>query len=224
MPFTVQHGAYVGTNGPDVFAKQASSVEVYGRDGSDTLNGSPNADRLDGQNGPDVIHGWDGVDTIWGGPGNDALYGDAGNDDLFGNAGADLLRGGTGADHLNGGQGNDRLYGEDGADTISGGGGIDIAYGGAGTDAFMFNPSFEALAGQKNVTTIADFEVGGIDAIHFSGQNLTITHALDPARGGDVLRASDGAGHVQEVVVYGHTDAEVWHNVYLNNGHADLLF
>jgi Ca2+-binding RTX toxin-like protein len=223
MAFTIQHGAYVGTEGPDVFAKHLNSVEVYGKGGSDTLNGSENADRLDGQEGPDVIHGWGGFDTIWGGPDRDNLFGDAGNDDIFCGPGADVAHGGTGADHLSGNQGNDTLYGEAGKDTISGGGGINVVYGGADTDAFTFNPSFEATPGQKNLTTIADFQPNE-DAIHFFGDHLNITHGLDPARGGDVLRADDGVGHVQEVVVYGHTDDQVWHNVYFNNAHADLLF
>jgi Ca2+-binding RTX toxin-like protein len=60
-----------------------------GRDGDDTIWGTPLDDELWGGNQNDTISGRAGDDVIHGGNGNDDLYGDAGEDTIYGDGGAD---------------------------------------------------------------------------------------------------------------------------------------
>jgi hypothetical protein len=113
-------------------------VEIYGGNGSDTLDYSAyaanqsvtvdlllgssvdaNGDRFTfskfenviGSQGDDLLRGTAGDNLLVGGNGNDILIGLDGADTLKGGTGNDLLIGGAGADHLLAGNGNDILIG-----------------------------------------------------------------------------------------------------------------
>ncbi|MBW4564526.1 MAG: hypothetical protein KME32_26015 [Mojavia pulchra JT2-VF2] len=104
-----------GQGGDDILdvnslaATSVTLVEFKGGAGNDLLDGSGTTTSLQG-------YGNDGNDTLNGGTSNDTLYGDAGNDLLRGGAGKDTLYGGTSNDYLLGGYGADVLYGGAGAD------------------------------------------------------------------------------------------------------------
>lgn len=85
--------------------KDTEQVEIEGRDGNDTLDGSVLPAGL-----IDV--------TLAGQNGNDSLIGSAGADLLLGDAGQDVLAGGSGDDTLDGGAEDDSLDGESGNDTV----------------------------------------------------------------------------------------------------------
>lgn len=233
MTFRFNGDVWIGSDNNDTWnaAAHPGSQEVYGWYGNDTIDfGASNhsANRADGQAGDDVLKGGASFDTLYGSEGRDQLFGNAGNDDLYGGAGNDILKGGLGQDHLYGGTGNDQLYGGAGQDTISPGGGINHAWGGIGVDAFFFHPTEDTATDPVNKTYIEDFQHGSQagyngDAIHFTGEGIHLYHAYDAAQGGELIRAIDAGGHVEDVVVHGHGE-EVWKDVFLNNEHANLLF
>ena len=78
-----------------------------------------------------------GNDSVTGGLGLDLLVGEAGNDTLLGNYGDDTLSGGIGDDTLSGGYSNDSLFGGDGNDRLLGGDDNDTLYGELGNDSLQ---------------------------------------------------------------------------------------
>ena len=144
-----------------VFANFAPSV-IFGNQGIDELNGSPNndiiyggreADAIYAQDGDDLLFGnqdgdridaGNGEDTLYGGKGDDVLDGNQGNDFLFGNLGDDVISEGDnfvngGNDFLSGGEGNDNLDGGIGNDFITGDSGRDLIIGNAGNDTLLIS-------------------------------------------------------------------------------------
>jgi Ca2+-binding RTX toxin-like protein len=136
----------LGGVGDDIIDASAVNfrVEMFGREGNDTLIGGSASDALFGGSGDDslngnsnndLLKGDSGDDTLSGGLGNDTLNGAAGDDSLLGGDDDDTLVGGAGADLLDGGTGDDRLSGQGGSgDTLDGGEGNDLLNGGAGID------------------------------------------------------------------------------------------
>jgi Ca2+-binding RTX toxin-like protein len=76
------------------------SIQVYGRQGNDTLTGGAAGELLDGEFGNDRLSGGRGNDVLQGGPGNDRLSGGRGNDRLTDAGGRNRLSGGSGTDIL----------------------------------------------------------------------------------------------------------------------------
>jgi Ca2+-binding RTX toxin-like protein len=107
---------------------------------------------LTGGEGNDTIYGRDGSDRLDGGAGRDHLYGDGGDDTLIGGASSDVLEGGAGNDLIQGEGGLDQLYGGAGNDTLDGGLSVwPLVYnesfgafmdGGAGSDTYMFGRGY----------------------------------------------------------------------------------
>lgn len=96
-------------------AKGATSCEIVGTPGSETLEGT---------GGDDVICGLGGSDTIPSRAGNDVVRAGPGADVIKGGGGRDILIGWTGTDRMRGNGGRDRLNGKDGArgnDYLNGG-------------------------------------------------------------------------------------------------------
>ncbi len=126
--------------------------EVFGKEGSDTLNGSTvfggegndyvrtgAAEGTDstvgyGGGGHDSVYGDETNDLLGGGAGNDTVGGGAANDTLFGGTGRDSIFGSTGDDVGYGGDGNDNMFAGDDNDTFGGGANKDTIDGGAGND------------------------------------------------------------------------------------------
>ncbi|WP_446389400.1 SdrD B-like domain-containing protein [Coleofasciculus sp. B1-GNL1-01] len=83
-----------------VTAPVNANVELLGRNGADTIEGSSFSEIIKGKGGDDLLIGGLGDDQLFGNWGNDLIRGDGGDDILSGGLGADTLRGGLGADLL----------------------------------------------------------------------------------------------------------------------------
>ncbi|MEZ6132962.1 MAG: Ig-like domain-containing protein [Planctomycetaceae bacterium] len=117
----------------------------------------------------DVVVGSDLTEVIFGGAGSDSLSGAGGADSLFGGPGKDLLDGGEGPDLLDGGSGPDVLIGGPGDDLFFDGPGDDIVDAGPGDDIVMSTPGSDDIF----------IDVGGLDTLDFSLDDLQITIDLD---------------------------------------------
>ena len=182
------------------------NVQVYGRDGNDTITlGAGLPQPAPGGGNPFV--------TVDGGNGNDHIVG---------SAGAENLRGGAGDDYLDGGRGADRVFGDAGNDTVDyssrtapvgnageagegdelfgveiyrAGSGDDrvsnfkVIYGGAGNDVLVGGAGANALWGEAGDDTLVN---GADDAYSASGTS-------DYFRGGsgtDTVDYSESEGPV----------------------------
>ncbi|MEM9032167.1 MAG: Hint domain-containing protein, partial [Pseudomonadota bacterium] len=167
----------------DVFSSNAvaTSVDVSGGAGNDTIDtgSSPS--------------------TISGGAGDDSLIGGIAEDSISGGADNDFLEAHDGADTLDGGSGSDTLLAGDGDDAIAGGLGDDSLTGGLGDDTFTF-------AVGDGSDTITDFNTGNggtlsdgdgtnNDFIDLSAyyDDIWELHA-DQADDGILNQSNDGAG------------------------------
>ncbi|MEQ8969889.1 MAG: SdrD B-like domain-containing protein, partial [Coleofasciculus sp. C1-SOL-03] len=83
-----------------VTAPVNATVELLGRNGADTIEGSSFSEIIKGKGGDDLLIGGLGDDQLFGNWGTDLMRGDAGDDILAGGLGTDTLRGGLGADLL----------------------------------------------------------------------------------------------------------------------------
>ena len=98
--------------------------DIYGTQGSETINGTTEPEQIYGLDGDDIIYGGDGTDTynddlIKGGPGNDLIYGGAGGDMIYDEFGDDTVYAGAGRDLVYGSAGNDYYDGGDGYDSLN---------------------------------------------------------------------------------------------------------
>ncbi len=136
-----------GTEGNDsiVVSNQNGTVEVYGKEGDDSL-GSTGAGS--------ILHGGEGKDTLNGSQQADRLYGDEGNDILNGHNGDDVMYGGAGNDTLNGGFGND---------VLNGGTGDDMLNGGAGNDTYIFGKGYGNDVITNSTSSNSDTDTLSID-------------------------------------------------------------
>ena len=193
-----------GSRYDDTFDLSASFngvIQVRGRDGADTIDGSggevlvvynraPSGVSVDLAGGF-AVDGYGTIDTLInvvharGSSHDDTLVGSAAANFLRGDGGNDTLSGAAGNDTLDGGSGNDLLQGGDGNDLLNGGSGNDSVVGGDGNDTVFWS------AGEGN-----DVIDGG------SGNDVLSITATD---GNDVIDISDdGFGNVL-VVVNGET-------------------
>ena len=177
---------------------------VIGTDGPDVLVG----DRVNG-NKRDLIFGRDGSDNIQGGNQDDCLVGGGGDDIIGGDGptenGKDVLLGGPGNDQLDGGNAIDVLFGGDGDDVILGSNGPDEIYGGEGIDdctggrAPDLELECELIDGIDPTTTVAETSSTSIvedtettDAT--DGPSPTPDDGDDLGEGGTDLTGSGDAG------------------------------
>jgi len=171
--------------------------QIYGTQGSETINGTVEPEQIYGLDGDDIIYGGDGLD----------YYND------------DLIKGGLGNDLIYGGAGGDTIYDEYGNDTVYAGSGRDLVYGSAGNDYYDGGEGydslayFDALAGVLIDMTLATGQVRsikpndaafiGIDTItnfeYISGSNFDDVILGDAANnrfwgadGNDTLRGGAG--------------------------------
>jgi len=174
-----------GGNGPDILNGSPDADQIFGRGGPDVISGNAGddflaggagRDTINGGLGADVILGGDGADTANGGAGGDTILGGNGADILNGDAGADFLFGGAGRDTLNGGVGSDNLRGGDGSDILNGGLGQDFLNGGQARDFFEYSNLLDSRPGASTVDHIQDFR-HLVDKIDLSDLNLDRTGA-----------------------------------------------
>ncbi|MEQ8963475.1 MAG: hypothetical protein RLP02_37155, partial [Coleofasciculus sp. C2-GNP5-27] len=101
MSFTSQNSQVdLDLSSITVTAPVNANVELLGRNGADTIEGSSFSEIIKGKGGDDLLIGGLGNDQVFGNWGNDLMRGDSGDDILAGGLGADTLRGGLGADLL----------------------------------------------------------------------------------------------------------------------------
>lgn len=146
-------------------------AQIEGRDGSDTITGTPNADIIVGGTGSDQLYGGEGDDTFivdGQGQGYDRVYGEGGND---------LIAGGPGDDEIG-------LIGFEGAstvETIDGGAGTNIIRGSYSRNIYDFSGT--------TLVNIARIEPsGGHDIITGSSGNDVYV----PATGDDLITETGG--------------------------------
>jgi Ca2+-binding RTX toxin-like protein len=184
-----------GTSGNDVLWAYPTGSEIFGLDGSDTLNGGAGADVLHGDNGADTLRGNAQRDQLFGGDGDDSLYGGAGADDLAGGRGSDYLAGGTGNDvyEFNVGDGSDVLLDTQGSNQLRLGAGILPA-----SVTLLVGARAGALYGSAYAAVADDlvFQLGGADGIRQTaglfnisalseiafadGTRITVTRTVEP--------------------------------------------
>ena len=151
-----------GKDGNDTISLDSSmSVRLfgYGGDGHDTLRGGAGADRLYGNSGDDLMFGGSGNDFMDGGSDNDRMYGNNESDRMYGGSGDDLMSGGSGNDRMYGGSNNDTMYGGSGADRMLGGSGADWMSGGSNNDTMYGGSGADRMLGSSG----ADWMSGGSD-------------------------------------------------------------
>jgi Ca2+-binding RTX toxin-like protein len=156
--------ALPGHYGPTVDRGIVEMAAKIGKNGSESIIGTPNSDVIYGGNGNDTIvsfefashNGWiaraayyDEADTIFGGNGKDTIITGGGNDIVFGGNGDDLI---------DGGYDNDTVWGGNGADIFR----FEVLYASPGA------PSISGGVGENNRDVIADFKQGA-DLIDISG-------------------------------------------------------
>ena len=129
------------------------AVDVIGKIGDDSLNGSSGIDKAFLNDGNDVFYGFGGDDIIYGNKGNDILYGNTGSDTIFAGKNNDSVYGGKGSDNIYGNAGDDKIYGNLGDDAIFAGQGDDIIYAGQGNDFIYGNKGNDLLWGNKGADT-----------------------------------------------------------------------
>jgi Ca2+-binding RTX toxin-like protein len=200
----------------------ATTLEIYGAVGNDTLRGGAGDDLLFGGGGDDVLLGGvaaDGADGFSGGAGNDTVdYGarasaitvtidDVADDGAAGegdNVGTDveILKGGAGDDTLTGSPNADTIYGGPGNDTINGGGGADVLNGDAGNDTF---DQGAAADGGDTINGGA-----GIDTVDYSRRSNAVSIRLDgTATSGEASEGDKVAADVENAKGGGGDDTIV---------------
>jgi VCBS repeat-containing protein len=196
--------ALSAANGDDHITSAAGvSSLIYGRGGSDFIDGGDGNDILVGDsypvippNGVVTVSGFqvfsdnlpvgvDGNDTLLGGLGNDQLLGEGGNDSLDGGDGVDTLNGGDGNDFLDGGSGNDGLTGGLGNDTLIGGAGNDTLQGNEGVNVYQFSAGFGTdtvnLGSAQDVVQFVGLVPADV-VVSRSGNDLLLVSGADSAR------------------------------------------
>ncbi len=91
VTFDLSTGSFDGSTHGWGMTEFTGIENVWGSDGNDTISGDALGNDLYGFNGTDTINGKAGNDLLSGGPGNDTLIGGAGADTLYGQAGADIF-------------------------------------------------------------------------------------------------------------------------------------
>jgi Ca2+-binding RTX toxin-like protein len=182
-----------GTSGNDVLDASASatSYQIIGNGGYDTLIGSSADDTLDGGPGNDSLNGGPGNDRLTGGPGNDTIAGGAGDDTIL------MSLSNSGFDAIDGGPGTDVLLGS-GADDVLGVSslvGIESIDGGAGFDTLQLASGGRAIDLSSTVVTRLERIVGG------SGNDTIIgSSGNDVVIGGGGADRIDGGAGVDTVI------------------------
>jgi cyclophilin family peptidyl-prolyl cis-trans isomerase len=172
-------------------------IELFGRDGNDTITMADDAPRVRifAGAGDDTVRGGLNDDEIFGQAGNDSIDGFGGNDSLSGGDGDDYVMGGTGInydaatldagffdrDTIDGGAGNDTLSGGLDANLVQGGEGDDLLNGSGGRDTLEGGDGNDRLRGFGN----ADLLVGG------DNDDTLVGDAFDGPRGGPALGGDD---------------------------------
>jgi Ca2+-binding RTX toxin-like protein len=162
--------------------------ELYGRTGTETLDGGDGDDQLypdDNPYTPSVPP--PGPDTVAGGPGNDQVWylehqsavrvsldgvaNDGGATDvdnvmpdverIIGSGHADVLAGSAAANEIDARDGDDQVTGGDGDDKLYGNNGNDALDGGAGNDTLVGNNNDDTLVGGPGVDSFNGDGAGG---------------------------------------------------------------
>jgi Ca2+-binding RTX toxin-like protein len=119
---SIERVGVTGSDQNDVIDASGYSgdLQIYGREGDDSLDGGSGRNRLKGGGGNDVLKGGPEHDRVSPGNGDDSVEAGAGNDFIGDNRGADDIRAGSGNDlifqittrgnHIEGGPGRDRLH------------------------------------------------------------------------------------------------------------------
>jgi Ca2+-binding RTX toxin-like protein len=201
-----------GSRYDDLFDLSASFngvIQVRGRDGADTIDGSGGEVLVVYNRAPSgvtvnltggfAIDGYGTVDTLIdveharGSAHDDTLIGsgvanflrgDAGNDTLSGGGGDDTLVAGSGNDILNGGDGNDLFEGSQGNDQIAAGGGNDTIFwqSGDGNDAIDGGAGIDVLSltgSDGNDIIDISQDVSGNVIVVVNGETLTVSTLED---------------------------------------------
>jgi Ca2+-binding RTX toxin-like protein len=146
------YGAINGEDGDDFFGLGASVENIYGGNGTDTLDFELAGAVRVALDGSVTNLGWaagdyyNGIENIRGSVlGNDILIGNSINNYLWGSGGNDILSGGLGNDRLEGGPGIDRLVGGGGNDafqfalpSVGGDVIVDFSSNAVGNDDYFF--------------------------------------------------------------------------------------
>jgi hemolysin type calcium-binding protein len=162
--------------------------ELYGRTGTETLDGGEGDDRLYPDDnaytssppppGPDTVAGGPGNDQVWyldhqsgvrvslDGAANDGGATDVDNvlpdvERIVGSGHADVLAGSAAANEIDARNGDDRVTAGDGDDTIYGNNGNDALDGGAGNDTLVGNNNDDTIAGGPGTDSFNGDGAGG---------------------------------------------------------------
>jgi Ca2+-binding RTX toxin-like protein len=162
--------------------------ELYGRTGTETLDGGEGDDQLYPDDNPYTLSAPPpGPDTVAGGPGNDQVWylghasavrvsldgaaNDGGATDvdnvmpdvdrIVGSGHADVLAGSAAANEIDARDGDDRVTGGDGDDKLYGNNGNDALDGGAGNDTLVGNNNDDTIVGGPGVDSFNGDGAGG---------------------------------------------------------------
>jgi Ca2+-binding RTX toxin-like protein len=201
-------GSIDGSNGFEIISSAYDELgwsvdaagDVNGDGFADVIVGAPAADGIGNVNGPGaayVVFGRDFLNLVDfnGGIAADLLTGTGAAESFVGGEGGDTLSGGGGADVFRGGAGDDRIEIADGAF-------LDVD-GGSGEDVLV-------VAGDLDLTAIANSKVAGIERIELGAEGLALELALD-----DVLALS---GTSSILVIDGPGDADTDAEVIVADG------
>jgi uncharacterized protein len=122
-----------GGSGADSLVGNGADNELRGGDGDDTLRGAGGADLLDGEGGTDLgsyAGATADLTVTLDGAANDGASGGAEGDNVI----TENVQGASGADSITGDAGDNTLLGKSGNDFLSGDLGSDVLNGGAGAD------------------------------------------------------------------------------------------
>ena len=176
---------FVATDDDDTLVGGATTLEIFGGDGNDTIRMAAQANT--------ILHGGAGLDTIIGGLGGETVFAGDDMDTVRSREGDDTVHLGAGDDIARLGAGDDRAFGDADNDLIFGGGGNDDIDGGIGNDTLFGNRNADALFGN-----IGDDELRGGNG----------GDTLDGGAGDDILFGGDnvlGDGSV-DTFVFASTD------------------
>jgi Ca2+-binding RTX toxin-like protein len=195
--------------------KGSRSINGYGNDLNNTIQGNSAHNTLDGRAGNDQLYGAGGSDNLNGGSGNDYLVGGSYNSDSLLSIYLSLLNAfpsyynplsyftaylDHNRDYLSGGDGHDVIEGGSGGDILWGGKGNDQLHGDWWTNLFPF-PQFakgtNLLYGEEGDDNLVS-GYSGNDQLHGGEGNDRLTglngnNLLDGGTGDDILQGGFGA-------------------------------
>ena len=173
----------------------ATTADITGTSGNDSLVRTPGNDLMRGWKGDDNLTGMDGDDVIYGGRGADTIDGGPGNDTILGGSAIETIYGGPGDDFIDGNRANDVAFMGPGDDTFrwDPGDASDVVEGEDGLDEMLFNGANggETVDVSANGERVTFFRQPGTITMDLNDVEVSVFSALG---GTDNITVNDLAG------------------------------